>query len=51
MVGGGFTPDGKEYRIIIKDGKHLPAPWINVLANRNFGTLLSELGTGAVEKK
>jgi cyclic beta-1,2-glucan synthetase len=43
---GGFSPDGKEYRIAIKDGKHLPAPWINVLANPRFGTLVSELGTG-----
>lgn len=43
---GGFTADGSEYHIIIKEGKHLPAPWINVLANRHFGTIISELGTG-----
>ncbi|WML44711.1 GH36-type glycosyl hydrolase domain-containing protein [Neobacillus sp. PS3-40] len=43
---GGFSPDGKEYRILIKNGNHLPAPWINVLANPNFGCLISELGTG-----
>lgn len=43
---GGFTPDGKQYKLLIKDGRHLPAPWINVLANRTFGTLVSELGTG-----
>ena len=43
---GGFTADGKEYKILIKGDKHLPAPWINVLANPNFGTLVSELGTG-----
>ena len=43
---GGFSPDGKEYRIIIKNGNHLPAPWINVLANPRFGCLISEMGTG-----
>ena len=43
---GGFSPDGKEYNILIKNGNHLPAPWINVIANRHFGTLISELGTG-----
>lgn len=43
---GGFTADGKQYKLMIKDGKHLPAPWINVLANPSFGALVSELGTG-----
>jgi len=43
---GGFAPDGREYRIILKNGEHLPAPWINVIANPRFGCLVSELGTG-----
>ncbi|MCZ8513949.1 glycosyl transferase family 36 [Paenibacillus filicis] len=43
---GGFTADGKQYKLLIKEGKHLPAPWINVLANPGFGALVSELGTG-----
>jgi cyclic beta-1,2-glucan synthetase len=43
---GGFSPDGKEYRIMIKNGNHLPAPWINVLSNPNFGCIISEMGTG-----
>lgn len=43
---GGFSPDGREYRIVIKNGNHLPAPWINVMANPYFGCLVSELGTG-----
>ncbi|NLB19178.1 MAG: glycosyl transferase family 36, partial [Syntrophomonadaceae bacterium] len=42
---GGFTRDGHEY-MIIKNENHLPAPWINVLANPEFGCLISELGTG-----
>lgn len=43
---GGFAPDGKEYWILIKNGNHLPAPWVNVIANPKFGFLISELGTG-----
>ena len=43
---GGFSPDGREYRIVLKNGNYLPAPWINVLANPRFGCLVSELGTG-----
>lgn len=43
---GGFSPDGREYRIVIKNGNHLPAPWINVMANPRFGCLISEHGTG-----
>jgi len=37
---GGFTPDGSEYVIRAET----PAPWINVLANPNFGTVISESG-------
>jgi cyclic beta-1,2-glucan synthetase len=43
---GGFSPDGQEYRIMMKNDNHLPAPWINVVANPKFGSLISELGTG-----
>ncbi|NBD23145.1 GH36-type glycosyl hydrolase domain-containing protein [Paenibacillus glycinis] len=43
---GGFSPDGGEYRITLRGGQHLPAPWINVVANANFGFLASELYTG-----
>jgi cyclic beta-1,2-glucan synthetase len=43
---GGFTPDGREYRLTIADGRHLPGPWTNVLANPSFGALVTELGTG-----
>jgi len=41
---GGFSPDGSEYIIIIKDNK-TPAPWANVIANPNFGTVISESGS------
>ncbi|EXX89707.1 glycosyl transferase family 36, partial [Paenibacillus darwinianus] len=43
---GGFSPDGREYHIVLKNGNHLPAPWINVMANPRFGCLASELYTG-----
>jgi cyclic beta-1,2-glucan synthetase len=43
---GGFTKDGKEYVIYGKDGMSTPAPWINVIANREFGFQISESGAG-----
>jgi len=41
---GGFTPDGREYVITTAPGQVTPAPWVNVLANSNFGTVVSEGG-------
>ena len=41
---GGFTPDGREYVVTLLPGSNTPAPWVNVLANPNFGTLVSENG-------
>ncbi|OGR65192.1 MAG: cyclic beta 1-2 glucan synthetase [Elusimicrobia bacterium GWB2_63_16] len=41
---GGFTPDGREYVISTGPGKVTPAPWVNVLANARFGTVVSESG-------
>jgi cyclic beta-1,2-glucan synthetase len=41
---GGFMPDGDEYIIRLAEGNTTPAPWVNVLANPNFGTLVSESG-------
>jgi cellobiose phosphorylase len=41
---GGFTPDGREYVVTLLPGARTPAPWVNVLANPNFGTLISESG-------
>ncbi|MDQ3003635.1 MAG: phosphorylase, partial [Fibrobacterota bacterium] len=43
---GGFTSDGKEYQIILGEGQWTPAPWINVIANPNFGFIASESGSG-----
>ncbi|MEP6473914.1 MAG: glucoamylase family protein [Gemmatimonadota bacterium] len=43
---GGFAEDGREYRIVLPPGRWTPAPWINVLANPEFGCLVSEAGAG-----
>jgi cellobiose phosphorylase len=43
---GGFTRDGHEYVITLQPGQTTPAPWINVLANPWFGTVVSESGAG-----
>ena len=42
---GGFAADGSEYIINIDDNKRTPAPWVNVIANPDFGTIISESGT------
>ena len=41
---GGFSPDGREYRIRITPDRPTPAPWTNVLANPQFGSVVSESG-------
>ncbi|MDO9508339.1 MAG: glucoamylase family protein [Thermovirgaceae bacterium] len=43
---GGFTSDGREYAIYLGPGISTPAPWINVISNQTFGTLISETGAG-----
>ncbi|HEY7788083.1 MAG TPA: cyclic beta 1-2 glucan synthetase, partial [Casimicrobiaceae bacterium] len=44
---GGFTPDGREYVITTRAGRMTPAPWVNVIANPMFGTLISDSGSAA----
>ncbi|SLM62712.1 MULTISPECIES: glycoside hydrolase family 94 protein [Dickeya] len=41
---GGFSPDGREYQIVLREHQPTPAPWSNVLANPGFGSVLSEAG-------
>jgi cyclic beta-1,2-glucan synthetase len=41
---GGFAADGREYVITLAPGQTTPAPWVNVLANPNFGAVISENG-------
>lgn len=40
---GGFKNQGKEYVIY---NKNTPMPWVNVIANKNFGTIISNNGCG-----
>ncbi|HNS33041.1 MAG TPA: glucoamylase family protein, partial [bacterium] len=42
---GGFTHDGREYIITTTRSRKTPVPWVNVLANPSFGTVVSESGT------
>jgi cellobiose phosphorylase len=42
---GGFTLDGHEYVIETGPDVETPAPWVNVLANPGFGTVISESGS------
>ena len=39
---GGFTEDGKEYYIRINKDNRLPTVWSHILANENFGTVVTE---------
>ena len=41
---GGFTSDGREYVITTSKGRITPLPWVNVLANQRFGTVITENG-------
>jgi cellobiose phosphorylase len=41
---GGFTPDGQTFKIITEKNNMTPTPWVNVIANPNFGTVISESG-------
>ena len=43
---GGFSSDGREYVIYLDQGQQPPAPWVNVVANPEFGFLASQSGGG-----
>ena len=45
---GGFADNGREYVTVLQDGQTTPAPWINVIANPNFGFAVSAEGSGHV---
>ncbi|MEN9835076.1 MAG: cyclic beta 1-2 glucan synthetase, partial [Pseudomonadota bacterium] len=42
---GGFSADGREYYIKISKDNMTPMPWVNVIANPSFGTVVSESGS------
>ncbi|ASK20345.1 GH36-type glycosyl hydrolase domain-containing protein [Halomonas sp. N3-2A] len=43
---GGFAKQGREYVAILEAGSSTPAPWINVIANQQFGFQVSAEGAG-----
>lgn len=43
---GGFHAAGKEYVIRLAEQQATPAPWSNVIANPQFGCLVTEAGLG-----
>ena len=43
---GGFSADGREYVLFLEPGQTTPAPWVNVVANAQFGFVVSERGGG-----
>ena len=43
---GGFVSNGDSYRIFIENNNFPPMPWSNVIANPDFGTLVTESGGG-----
>jgi len=43
---GGFVPDGGEYVTVLAGRQWTPSPWINVVANEQFGFQASEAGAG-----
>jgi len=43
---GGFALQGREYVTILEGGQRTPAPWVNVVANADFGFIVSADGSG-----
>ncbi|RST54891.1 GH36-type glycosyl hydrolase domain-containing protein [Variovorax sp. DXTD-1] len=43
---GSFDAESGEFRFEVDAGHRTPRPWINVIANANFGFQVSEWGTG-----
>ncbi|BFM12012.1 hypothetical protein R50072_21650 [Simiduia litorea] len=41
---GGFNADGTEYIVTTSANCQTPAPWVNVIANASFGTVITEGG-------
>ncbi len=41
---GGFDSQSNSYIIVLKNGETTPAPWINVISNKEFGFHVSESG-------
>jgi len=42
---GGFADGGREYAIVLEGAEETPSPWVNVIANPGFGTIVSASGS------
>jgi cellobiose phosphorylase len=42
---GGFSEDGREYTVVLDGADETPLPWVNVLANPDFGSIVSASGS------
>jgi cyclic beta-1,2-glucan synthetase len=42
---GGFSENGREYMVVLEPGQQTPLPWVNVLANPGFGTIVTSSGS------
>ncbi|MCH8538379.1 MAG: glycosyl transferase, partial [Alkalimonas sp.] len=43
---GGFASDGREYVTLLNNHQRTPMPWLNVIANAQFGFQVSASGSG-----
>ncbi|MEO5618848.1 MAG: carbohydrate-binding protein, partial [Candidatus Eisenbacteria bacterium] len=41
---GGFTDGGREYAIVLEGDTDTPLPWVNVISNEHFGTVVGATG-------
>ena len=41
---GGFTDGGRTYAIVLDGRAETPMPWVNVIANPHFGTIVTASG-------
>jgi cyclic beta-1,2-glucan synthetase len=42
---GGFSQEGREYVVVLDGETETPMPWVNVLANPSFGSIVSASGS------
>jgi cyclic beta-1,2-glucan synthetase len=42
---GGFADGGREYAVVLDEDQETPLPWVNVMANPGFGTVVSASGS------
>ena len=42
---GGFSEDGREYLIALDGSRQTPLPWVNIISNPGFGTVITASGS------